>query len=195
MNLTRAEVVARIPFAESKIQHARGLALTPDETKLFVSDYHSRTVAVINTSTNTVIARVPVGNCPSEIKISQDGKRAYVLQQHSTTLMTIIDVETHAVLKSIDFLSMIAAAHDFELSPDEQYVYIACFDHNFVMVYDLQKEKVAKAIDTGLDPYNTVSTSDNQLIYVTNFTTDDISVIDTTTNTIIKTIKLGGSTD
>jgi len=54
---------------------------------------------------------------------------------------------------------------------------------------------VAKAIDTGLDPYNTVSTSDNQLIYVTNFTTDDISVIDTTTNTIIKTIKLGGSTD
>jgi len=139
VNLTRAEVVARIPFAESKIQHARGLALTPDETKLFVSDYHSRTVAVIDTSTNTVIARVPVGNCPSEIKISQDGKRAYVLQQHSTTLMTIIDVETHAVLKSIDFLSMIAAAHDFELSPDEQYVYIACFDHNFVMVYDLQK--------------------------------------------------------
>jgi len=195
VDMTRGEVAARIPFAEGPIYHERGLALTPDESKLFVSDYRSRTVAVIDTSSNTVVARVPVANLPSEIRISQDGKRAYVLQQHSTTLMTIIDVETHAVLKSIDFPSMIAAARDFEMSLDERYVYIACFDHNFVMVYDLQEDGMAKIIDVGLDPFNMVSTPDKRFIYITNFTSDDISVIDTTTNTIIKTIKLGGSTD
>jgi len=193
VNLTRGEVVANIPFAEGPIHIARGLALTPDESKLFASDYYSRTVAVIDTSTNTVIARVPVANCPSEIKISQDGKRAYVLQQQDMTMMTIIDVDTHAVLRRVGFGQAIAAALDFELSWDERYAYIARFDPNFLMVYDLQEEKNAKAIDTGLDPFNVASTPDKQLIYITNFTTDDISVVDTTTNSLTKTIKLGES--
>jgi len=191
VNLASGEVVAKIPFAESKIRHVRGLALTPDESKLFVSDYYSRTVAVIDTSTNTLMTRVPVANLPSEIKISQDGKHAYVLHQHSTIMMTIIDIDTLTVLKSIDFPGRIAAALDFELSLDERYVYIACFDANFLMIYDLQRDEVADVIDTGLDPFNTASTPDMSYIYITNFTTDDISVVDTTTNSIVKTIKLG----
>ncbi len=116
LNLTTGKVVARIPFAEAPIHHARGLALTPDGSKLLASDYHSRTVAVIDTSTNTVVARVPVANAPNEIEISPDGKRAYVLQMHSTTLMTIIYVDTHELLKSIDLPAKINGAFDFEIS-------------------------------------------------------------------------------
>jgi YVTN family beta-propeller protein len=190
VNLTSGEVVAKIPFAEQPIRVARGLALTPDESQFLVSDYQSRTVAFIDTSTKTVVARVPVANVPSEIKISKDGKRAHVLQQHSTTMMTIIDIKTQSVLKSVDFPDMIAAALDFELSQDERYAYIACFDPNFIMVYDLQENKLAKVIDTGLDPFNTAMTSDKKYIYVTEFSSDSISVVDTTTNSITKTIKL-----
>jgi len=193
VNLTEGVVVARISFSDLPIHHSRGLALTPDESKLFVSDYHSQTVAVINTSSNTIIARIPVANMPSEIKVSQDGKRVYVLQTHSTTLITIIDADTLEVLKSIDFPGRIACALDFELSQDERYAYIACFDPNFIMVYDLHKDTVADVIDVGLDPFNVVSSPDRRLIYVSNFTSDDISVIDTTTNSLIKTIGLGKS--
>lgn len=190
VNLTSGEVVAKIPFAEQSIRIARGLALTPDESRLLVSDYHSRTVAIIDTSTKTVVVRVPVASTPSEIKMSKDGKRAYVLQQHSTTMMTIIDIKTQSVLKSVGFPAMINAALDFELSQDERYAYIACFDPNFIMVYDLQENKLAKVIDTGLDPFNTAMTPDRKYIYVTEFTSDSISVVDTTTNSIARTFKL-----
>ena len=190
VDMTRGEVVARIPFAGGPIHVSRGLALTPDESKLFVSDYYSQTVAVIDTFTKGLAARVPVANLPSEIRISQDGKRAYVLQQQGTTMMTVIDVDTYDILRRIDF--PISGSLDFELSADERYAYIADFDLNFVMVYDLQEGKVAKVIGVGLDPFNMVDTPDGRLIYVTNFTTDDISVVDTTINTASKTIKLDG---
>jgi len=168
----------------------KGMALTLDETKLFVSDPISQTVVVINTLTNDVITRIPVSRSPSEIKISRDGKRVYVLQQFGP-LMTIIDANTYEVLKRIDFSCCVGGQMDFEFSLDERYVYVAAFDSNFVLVYDLQEDKVVKVIDTGLDPLNMAITPDGRYIYVSEVTGDEISVVDTRTNTLIKTIELG----
>jgi YVTN family beta-propeller protein len=191
VDLVKNEVIASIPIDQSPFGPAKGIALTPDGKLLLASNYFSQTVAVIDTSTNKVIAKVPVGNLPSEIKISEDGKRAYVLQQlNSTSLMTIIDIGTLSVLRSVDFTGGIDGSLDFELSANERYLYVACFDPNFVMVYDLTAQKVVKAIDVGLDPFNTVSTADKSLIYVTNFTSDQISVIDTTLNSVVRTLKI-----
>lgn len=183
------ENVDKIFYSKNPDVNHKGMALTPDETRLFVSDPSSQTVVAINTSTNEIVARIPVGNSPSEIKISKDGKRAYVLQQFGT-LITIIDVNTYELLKRIDFPSGIHAQMDFEFSLDERYVYTAGFDSNFVLVYDLQQGRVIKAIDTGLDPLVMARTPNSHYIYVSEVTDDEISVVDTTTNNIVKTIKL-----
>lgn len=167
----------------------KGIALAPDESRLFVSDSASQAVVVINTSTYEEIARIPVGRSPSEVKISKDGKRVYVLQMFGSP-MTIIDANTYKVMKSVDF-SFVHAQMDFEFSSDERYFYAAGFDSNFVLVYDIQENKVVKVIDTGLDPLDMAITRDGRYIYVGEVTGDKISVIDTTTNTLIKSIGLG----
>ena len=182
------EKVDKIFYSKNPDQIYKGIALTPDETKLFVSDSASQTVVVINTSTYEEIARIPVGRSPSEIKISKDGKRVYVLQMFGSP-MTIIDANTYRVMKAVDF-SFVHAQMDFEFSPDERYFYAAEFDSNFVLVYDIQENKVVKVIDTGLDPLNMAITADGHYIYVSEVTGDNISVIDTTTNNLIKTIGL-----
>jgi len=166
----------------------KGMALTPDETRLFISDPASQTVVVVNTSTHGEIVRIPVGWSPAEVKISRDGKRVYVLQQYAS-FMTIIDANTYKILKKVDFPCAIAAQMDFEFSSDERYVYVAAFDSNFVLVYDLQEEKVVKVIDTGLDPLDMATTPDRHYIYVSEVTGDEISVVDATTNNIVNTIR------
>jgi YVTN family beta-propeller protein len=46
-------------------------------------------LSVIRTSTNTVIATIPVGFLPSEVAISPDGTRAYVINGGSDTVSVI----------------------------------------------------------------------------------------------------------
>ncbi len=185
------EKAENIFYSENPDVVYKGLALTPDEAELFVSDPATQSVVIIDAKTHKQITKIPVAQSPSEIKISGDGKRAYILQQFGT-LMTIIDVDTHKLIKRIDFPSGgIHAQMDFELSPDERYVYAAGFDSNFVLVYDLHEGKVVKVIDTGLDPLLTAITSDGHYIYVSEVTGDKISVIDTTTNSLVRTVELG----
>lgn len=186
VDLRKGEVT-KIFYSKELGTSFKGIALTPDEKELFVSDPDSKTVAIIDTTTNKEKARIPVGRSPSEIEIRND--KAYVLQQFNA-LVTIIDVNTHKVLKSIEFPGGgIHAQMDFELL-DGRYLYALGFDSNFVLVYDLQEGKVVKVIDTGLDPLMVASTPDKHYLYVSEVTGDKISVIDTTTNDIVRRIDL-----
>jgi len=89
---------------------------------------------------------------------------------------------------------MVEAALDFFLPPDERYVYTICFDPNWVMVYDMMETNSGKVvkmvIKTQLDPFNVAVTADKRFLYVTDFTSDSISVIDTQTNQIVDSIIL-----
>jgi YVTN family beta-propeller protein len=54
------------------------VSVTPDGKKVYVTNlgsYHSgKTVSVIDTATNTVIATVKVGSYPREVAVAPDGK-------------------------------------------------------------------------------------------------------------------------
>lgn len=197
LDLNINQIVARIQIGaegDSRIVPARGIAITPDDRKVFVSSCISQTVSVIDTELNAVIDTIQVAFLPSEIEISPDGNRVYVLQQHTTDMMTIIDAETHNTIRVVDFPAMINAALDFFLSSDQRYAYIVCFDPNWIMVYDLEEEDpgrvVKTVIKTGLDPFNLAVTADKRFLYITNFTSDSISIVDTQTNQIVDSIIL-----
>ncbi|MGI5184730.1 putative Ig domain-containing protein [Dactylosporangium sp. CA-152071] len=55
-----------------------GVAITPDGSKVLVSNRGAATLSVIATSTNTVTATVPVGSTPYGVAISASGTTAYV---------------------------------------------------------------------------------------------------------------------
>src|SRR5262249_14546237 len=56
-----------------------GMALSPDESRLYVAEAGINAVAVIDTLTNQVIGRVPTGWFPSDLAVSPDGRRLYVV--------------------------------------------------------------------------------------------------------------------
>jgi YVTN family beta-propeller protein len=66
----------------------------------YVANTFSNTVSVIDTTTNTVIATIPVGLGPFDIAATPDGNRVYVTNQSSSTV-SVIDAVTNTVVDTI----------------------------------------------------------------------------------------------
>jgi YVTN family beta-propeller protein len=80
---------------------AGALALTPDGTRLYASDFGDATVYAISTATNAVVAAIPVGNQPSGLSATPDGTRIYVANFTDGTV-SVISVASNTVLGTIN---------------------------------------------------------------------------------------------
>lgn len=173
---------------------ARGMALATDERRLFVTDAMSQTLVVIDTASFAVAASVPVGNSPSAVRVSADGSRIYILHQHSTEMMSILDAATLATVRTVPYPARVHGEVDLYV-PDEHHVTIPWFDPNWVVVFDAGEPDPASQIKallpTGLDPFNLAVTADGARALVTNFSSDTVSVVDLVSNRILDTIPLG----
>jgi YVTN family beta-propeller protein len=89
-------VIATIPVGVAP----SGVAITPDGSRVYVTNQNAASVSVIDRSTNTVIATVPVDFGPFGIAITNDGTRAYVA---SRSAIDVIDTSTNTVVDTIPF--------------------------------------------------------------------------------------------
>ena len=77
-----------------------GLVLTPNGRKLYCANNLDGTVSVVDTTTNTVTATIPVGSNPITAAITQNGQRVYVTNLNSNDV-SVIDVSSDAVIATI----------------------------------------------------------------------------------------------
>ena len=69
-------------IALSRGSGAMGMALTPNGAKLYVADFNSNSVSVIDTKTRVVIAEIRTGfKNPSAVAVTSSGLKAYVANQ------------------------------------------------------------------------------------------------------------------
>src|SRR5262249_29582243 len=76
------------------------VAVSPNGTRIYVTNFNSNTVSVINPATNTVIATIPVGSGPEGVVFSPDGTRAYVANSVNNSL-SVIDTTTNSVINTV----------------------------------------------------------------------------------------------
>lgn len=74
----------------------RGIAISDDGSRVFVCNYISGTVSVINTRNKKVIRTIAVEQYPQNIILTHRGKRAYVTNYGSGSV-SVIDTTTYAV--------------------------------------------------------------------------------------------------
>jgi YVTN family beta-propeller protein len=77
-----------------------GLALSPDEKRLYVANGRARTVSVIDLSTSNVVASVQVGARPWGIGLTSDGKLLYTANGSSNDV-SVIDTASLNVIATI----------------------------------------------------------------------------------------------
>jgi YVTN family beta-propeller protein len=72
----------------------------PDGKRVYVSSGGEGTVQVIDTSTNTIIAKIPVGKRPWNMAITPDGRKLYVACGRSNAV-AVIDTESNTKIADV----------------------------------------------------------------------------------------------
>src|SRR5206468_11098695 len=100
--------------------------------QLFVLTSASGAVAVIDSSTNQVIAQIPVGRSPTRLAITPDGLKAYVSNSGSSTL-SVIDTANRVVTKTIPVTT---GPQELAVTPDGSRVFVVHKTSGEVTVVD-----------------------------------------------------------
>jgi YVTN family beta-propeller protein len=131
-------LVARIAVDVSPYE----LVFSKDGSRLYVSNWSSRTVSVIDTALNKTIGTIPVGSNPNDMVLGADG-RLYVACSGDNTVH-VIDTRTGAVVEKISTTLHPRAPEGatpdaLALDRARSLLYVANADNNDVAVIDVKK--------------------------------------------------------
>jgi YVTN family beta-propeller protein len=147
-----------------------GVAFNPSGTKAYVTNEWSNTVSVIDAATNAVIGSINVGTEPTGVAFTPNGNKAYITNWVSGTI-SVIDANNNIVLST---LSIGKAGED-----------------NSKVSSNATKELHATAIPVGSYPEGVAVTPGGSNVYVVNEGSGSVSIINTATDTVVKTVSVG----
>ncbi len=150
------------------------------------------TVSVVDTTTNTVTAKITEPVDGEGIGVTPDGTKVFVAQDVASGTVTVIDPATERVVRSI---VVGEAPRMVAVTPDGRKAYVPnSLGAGTISVIDTASETVTKTIsDNGFASGIAIS-PDGTRAYVANELAGTVSVIDTGTDTIVDTITIGAST-
>ena len=165
---TTREIVTRIPVEVSPYQ----AVLASDGKRLFVSNWSSESVSVIDTETNKVIRTLHVGMNPNDMQISSDG-RLFVACSNDNTVY-VIDIHTLQVLERLSTTQTPLAPEGstpnaLAIDDARHLLYIANADNNSIAVADIGSRmhtSVVGFIPTGWYPSALTLADHGNTLYV-----------------------------
>jgi uncharacterized protein (TIGR03437 family) len=162
----------------SQVAHAQGRAYT--------ANFGSNNLSVIDTSSNTLVATVPLGTQPNSVALMPDGSRAYVTNGGGD--VWVLSTSTNAVLAKVvvgGYPTGIA------ITPDGTRAYVTKANANAVAVIDTSSNTVIATMNAGTAPGGVAITPDGKHAYVASIGTNSVLVIDTSSNAVTATVGLG----
>ncbi|HEX7939746.1 MAG TPA: beta-propeller fold lactonase family protein, partial [Gemmatimonadaceae bacterium] len=156
------KVIRKIPFGDN----VRPIALSHDETQLFVQLSHTHAVTVVDPRTGKIVRKVPMpvpagkslpDSMPIDVnhglRISADGH--FLIANGS-----LVDLTAIFSLPDMKLVATVPVGHDpnwITLSPDGKRAYVSNRQSDDVSVVDLATRKEIKRIKTGSYPQRMAS--------------------------------------
>ena len=153
----------------------------------YVSNSGSNEVSVIDTTTDSVVATIPVGDGPGWMAATADGTRIYVANFNSNNV-SVVETLTNTVAATI---AVGTGPTAITVKPDGTRAYVANRGTHDVSVIDTATNTVIAAVPVGTDPGALDITLDGARLYVANRVSNDVSVIDSLSNTVLATVAVG----
>ena len=122
--------VATIPTGGGQVY---GIAVSPDGSKVYITNTTAGTVSVINPATNEIVGTIQTGPNPAGVAFTPDGKFAYVANMGANTV-TVINAATNTPLASQIFVGINPA--NIAVSPDGKWAYVTNYGSNSVSYID-----------------------------------------------------------
>lgn len=155
--------------------------------RIYVANFNSNDVSVIDGATNTVITTIPVGVNPAGVGINPLTNRIFIGNLNSDDV-SVIDGITNTVIATVPAGD---GASSVGVNTATNAIYVANFNFDVVTVIDGATNTVITQIPVGVNPFRVGVNPLTNRIYVSNFTGNSVSVIDGVTNTVIATVPVG----
>jgi len=181
-------------------QESHEIAYDPLNGYIYLSGYSSNLIYVINPETNSVIKCISGLSSPQDILYDNYNHNIYVADLSSNNV-SIINTTHNTVVKNIHVgRHPVALAYD-NLSKDLYVSNIVCasFVENYngafftkgnITIINTLNNRTVGNINVGKGPRNMLYDKYNNLLYVSNEYSNSISVINASTNKIIKNISI-----
>jgi YVTN family beta-propeller protein len=152
---------------------------------LFVPNRASADVAVIDIRTDAVVARLPVGNVPHQVAIS-DVTNQMVASNTADDTISIIDLATRAT-------RTVQLDHEPEhmaLGPDGKLLAVGNIGAGTVSLVALPGGEERARVAGLIEPHNLTFSPDGSRLYVANLGADHVSVIDVAAGRLVDEIRI-----
>src|SRR3989304_5250617 len=173
-----------------KIEQSDGwgvIAVDPYTFKVYVTNFKSTTVTVIDGTTNKPLSVIEVGRTPYGIGINTDTKMLYVALEYNDTL-AIINTTTGEIIKNIDLVD----PYDIAVNSKTNKVYVTSDKTNLVSLVDGSTNEIISTFDVQ-KPCGIAVNEATNMVYVTSESTNKVHVIDGSKNKVIDTISVGNT--
>jgi len=142
---------------------------------LLVLEKEQNSLVIVDPATLTIVARVPAGNDPHEVAVSDDGKTAYISNYSNGNSISVVDLVVQKALAPID-LGALRQPHGLEF--DGGKVYFTAEGAKVVGRYDPATQKIDWVIGTGQNRTHMVTVSkDLKTVFTSNVSSATISII------------------
>ncbi len=138
------------------------LDISSDGTKLYVIAQEGNSLLIVDTETNMVTDKIPVGERPHSVLVSKDGQKAYVSNQWADNIY-VIDLSTSEI---VDTLKTGSGPAEIKFSADEKFLYVVDSYSSEVSIIDLQSKSEIKRMMAGNNPVGAAFSPDGKLVYV-----------------------------
>jgi YVTN family beta-propeller protein len=163
------------------------LAVNTNMNKVYVANYGTGTISVIDGKTDKHIKDIDVGDKPNSVGVNPTTNKVYVSNEGSNNVSIIEETKEKDNIKTIPLLYNSA---DLHINPETNKVYVAHPNNNTISVIDGMTDKKIKEIDVGKTPIRIDIDEETNKVFVVNQGSDSVSVIDGTNNMVIKTLKI-----
>jgi len=181
-----------------------GLAVNPAGSYVYVANGSDGTVSVINATTNSIAATVNVGGAPYGVAVGPDGSYVYVT--NISGYVSVINAATNSVVATVNVAGVNGgnAPRGVAINAAGTYVYVASYDpaRNSGNAVSVISTATNTAVATVNLPSNDLShpcgiavNPTGTKVFVAFHGGTMVAVLDTGTNAITTTVKVGGTID
>lgn len=166
------------------------LALSPDESRLLVTNWCDSNMTVIDTASGETEHTIPLDTMPRGIVVLPDNKTAYATAMWADKLYRV-DLE-----KGTSEVVMHTGANPrhLTLSPDGKTLYMTLSGADEIVKMDAETGEVIASAPAGDEPRSMDISADGTALYVVNYYDSTVSKIDAETLEILGTAPAGVNT-
>jgi len=101
------------------VEVPHGLVISPDGTRIYVTNESLRSLDVVDWQSQRVIHRIPLSGRPNNVDVLPDGKRVYVGIREAPGAVDVIDVDA---MKNVKTVPVKGEIHNVYVTPDGKFL-------------------------------------------------------------------------